>query len=415
MQQQASAAATTAANSVQYGGASQTSVTFGGAGGTVLTNVAAGTVVAGSTDAVNGDQLFTLSQQVTGLANATANGVQYDDATQAQVTLGEAAGTVVTNVAAGNIAAGSTDAVNGGQLAATNAQVATNTANIANLTTQVNTNTGDINAIQVQIANLTVAGGSPVQYSNPATPTTSNGGVATNDVTIVGANAGSVTVHNVAAGVVAAGSTDAVNGSQLAATNVAVQTAQTTANQAQATATQAQTTATQAQGTATQALVLANNSVQYDNAQRTSATLNPGGSATRFSNVATGTAATDAVNVAQLQAVASGAVTSAVNTAVSQANAYTDARFLAMNYDLRAVRREARAGSAAALAAAALPQPLEPGRSMIAGGVGTYGGRSALAIGASHASDDGRSVFRVGLTYDTNERVGANAGYGFQF
>jgi len=427
--QQVAAVAVTAANSVQYDGAGQTSVTFGGAGGTTLGNVAAGAVSAGSTQAVNGGQLFALSQQVASLAGSAANGVQYDDPTQARVTLGGAAGTVVTNVAAGSIAAGSTDAINGDQLAATNAQVAnntsaitnlsgqvaTNTSAITNLTTQVNANSGDITAIQVQIANLTVAGGSPVQYSNAATPTTPNGGLATNDVTIVGGSAGPVTMHNVAAGAVASGSTDAVNGGQLAATNQAVQTAQATANGAQATATQAQNTATQAQGTATQALVMASNSVQYDNAQHSSATLNPGGAAARFSNVATGTAATDAVNVAQLQAVASGAVTSAVNTAVTQANAYTDARLTAMNYDLKQVRREARAGSAAALAAAALPQPLEAGRGMIAGGVGTYGGRSALAIGASYASDNGRSVFRLGVTYDSNERVGANAGVGFEF
>ncbi|WP_407822111.1 YadA-like family protein [Sphingomonas arvum] len=50
--------------------------------------------------------------------------------------------------------------------------------------------------------------------------------------------------------------------------------------------------------------------------------------------------------------------------------------------------------------------PMEGGRTMITARVGTYGGRSAVAIDASHASDDGRSIFRVGVTYDSNERVG---------
>lgn len=394
---------------VVYDDPSKTVVTLEGAGGTRVTNVAAGTLSATSTDAVNGSQLYALGQQVAGLTAAAGNNVQYDDATQAQVTLGGAAGTLITNVAAGTVAAGSTDAVNGSQLAATNAQVTSNTTAIANLTTQVNANTGDINAIQIQLTNLTVAGGSPVQYSNPATPTTPNGGIPTNDVTIVGGAPGPVTLHNVASGSVAAGSTDAVNGGQLAATNAAVQTAQTTATAAQTAAAAAQATADQADATANDALDLASNSVQYDNPQRTSVTLNPGGAATRFTNVATGTAASDAVNLAQLQAVATGAI----NTAVNQANAYTDARLMAFDYDLRAARREARAGSASALAAAALPQATEAGRAMISAGVGTYGGRNAIAIGASYASENGRTVFRLGISYDSNEKVGANAGVGF--
>ena len=39
----------------------------------------------------------------------------------------------------------------------------------------------------------------------------------------------------------------------------------------------------------------------------------------------------------------------------------------------------------------------------------------AFAIGASHALDNGKSVLKVGLTYDASEHVGANAGVGIQF
>jgi autotransporter adhesin len=62
-----------------------------------------------------------------------------------------------------------------------------------------------------------------------------------------------------------------------------------------------------------------------------------------------------------------------------------------------------------------MPQAMDPGRSMISGGVGTYRGRSALAIGASHRMSNGSTIVKVGITYDTGEHVGANAGVGFQF
>src|SRR5690606_1752253 len=56
-------------------------------------------------------------------ASATKNAVQYDDDTHAMVTLAGADGTVITNVAAGEVSADSTDAVNGSQLFETNQRV----------------------------------------------------------------------------------------------------------------------------------------------------------------------------------------------------------------------------------------------------------------------------------------------------
>jgi len=328
-----------------------------------ITNVAPGSA---PTDAVNLAQL----QAVAGLIPTDA--VEYDDATHIMVTLDGAGGTTITNLAPGALNATSTDAVNGSQLYATNQQVATNSLAIANL--------------QVQVNNIGSGAAGPAQYSNPGTPTVPNGGTPTNDVTLVGAAAGPVGLHNVADGVIAAGSTDAVNGSQLFVTNQAVVIAQDTADDA---------------------LLLANNSVQYDGPSHTSVTFNSGGPATALHNVAAGTAATDAVNVGQLDAAA--------GNAVNVANAYTDARISALDFDIGNVRKEGRAGTSAALAAAGLPQPMEQGTTMVAAGVGTYRGRSAFAIGASHALDDGRSVFKLGVTYDSSEHVGANAGVGIQF
>lgn len=350
-----------------------------------ITNVAAGTA---ATDAVNLGQL----QAVAGLIPTDA--VEYDGPGHDIVTLGGVGGTTITNVASGSINATSADAVNGSQLYATNVQVQTNTLAIATLQTDVSSLQTNFTNLQTQVNNISNGGAGPVQYSNPGSPTVPNGGVATNDLTLVGAVAGPVGLHNVAEGVIAAGSTDAVNGGQLFSTNQAVDAAQTTADNA---------------------LAIANNSVQYDDSTHTSVTLGPGNPPVTVHNVAAGVADTDAVNVGQLNTAIGNITNIAINNAVTQANAYTDARISALEFQLDDVRKDARAGTSAALAAAGLPQPMEPGKTMIAAGAGLYRGKGAFAIGASHALDNGKSIFKVGLTYDASEHVGANAGLGIQF
>ncbi|MEP9402192.1 beta strand repeat-containing protein [Sphingomonas silueang] len=324
------------------------------------------------------------------------------------------------NVRAGVVAAGSTDAINGGQLAATNAQVASNTTAITNLSNIVTGSTV-----------------SAVQYSNPGSPTTPNGGVRTNDVTLIGANAAApVGLHNVAGGSVAAGSTDAVNGGQLFAVSQqasnSIQYDRNAAGQRTNTITLAGGNAaapvtianvangavaagsTQAvnggqlfatQQTAQAALALGSNSVQY--AADGGVTLGNGTTPVTVRNVAAGTAATDAVNVGQLQA-------SMRNTFVEATN-YIDSRLTQVGFDLRDMRRDMSAGSSAAMAVAALPQAMEPGKTMIAAGVGTYRGQSAMAFGASRAFNDGQAVVKFGGTIDSRGYAGANAGVGFQF
>ena len=400
-------------------------VSVGSAGATrQITNVAAGTA---GTDAVNVAQLQGVANLIPA---ATANAVQYDDASKTVVTLAGAGGTTVTNVKAGALTATSTDAVNGSQLYATNQNVANNTTAISNLTN-----------------NITNGSIGPVQYSDPATPTTPNGGTATNDLTLVGAAAGPVGLHNVAAGSLAAGSTDAVNGGQIhdlalttanaltydtdvagnrtntvtlvggntaapvTITNVAPGTVSSTStdvvNGSQLYATN-QTVVT-AQTTADTALTLGQNSVQYDNAGKTDVTLGTGGSGGPVSihNVAPGLSPTDAVNVAQLS--------TGLGNTLTQANAYTDQRFASLNFDLKRVRRDADAGTSAALAAAGLPQAYEAGKGMIAMSVGAYGSQTGFALGGSKAMNDGHTVVKVFASYDTSHRAGGTAGVGYQF
>lgn len=258
---------------VRYDDASRARVTLGGADGTILANVADGEVSASSTEAVNGSQLFETNQAVADLDDrvagnetditeidarveivengigdnrlaivdldarvthntesiaaleASARPVRYvspgdpsvesEEPTNHAALFGSGDGPVtLSNVAAGEVSATSNQAVNGAQLHATNQQVAANSADIAG-------NRDSIETIRNNLRGSTV---SPVQYSDADDPTRSNGGTITNDATLVGADPGApVGLHNVAPGEVAAGSTDAVNGGQLYATD---QTAQ---------------------------------------------------------------------------------------------------------------------------------------------------------------------------------------------
>ena len=93
-----------------------------------ITGIEAGT---DTKDAVNKGQLDALATQQ---ATADALNVKYDSTSKDKVTLGGAGSTTpvqVSNVKAGDLSLNSTDAVNGGQLFATNQNVANNTANIA--------------------------------------------------------------------------------------------------------------------------------------------------------------------------------------------------------------------------------------------------------------------------------------------
>ncbi len=248
-------------NAVSYDSAAHTTITLGGGtAGTVITNVAAGDVSATSTDAVNGAELFAVKQSISSQGADLSNAVAYDSPAHDMVTLGGTTGTVITNVKAGDItSATSTDAVNGGQLFATNQNVSQNTSDIA-------ANTASIGTLNTQMSNA-------VSYDSAAHTT----------ITLGGGTAGTV-ITNVAAGAVSAESTDAVNGSQLFATNQNV-----TKNAADIDA--LNTTVA--------------DSVSYDSAAHSLITLGGGAAGTRITNLQAGAlsaASTDAVNGAQLYA-----------------------------------------------------------------------------------------------------------------
>ncbi|KSB83284.1 hypothetical protein LFZ32_22655, partial [Salmonella enterica subsp. enterica serovar Newport str. L0167] len=127
----------------------------------------------------------------------------------------------ITNLAAGTLAADSTDAVNGSQLFDTNEKVDKNTADIATNTDSINQNTTDIAANTTSINQNT---------TDIATNTTNINSLSdsvttlTDDALLWDAASGAFSakhngsdskITNLAAGTLAADSTDAVNGSQL--------------------------------------------------------------------------------------------------------------------------------------------------------------------------------------------------------
>ncbi|HAK5849160.1 TPA: autotransporter adhesin SadA [Salmonella enterica] len=236
-----------------------------------ITNLAAGTLAADSTDAVNGSQLFDTNEKVdqntadiatnTGsinqntaditantdsinqnttdiAANTTSinqnttdiatNTTSINNLSNSVTTLTDdallwdaASGTFsasrngsaskITNLAAGTLAADSTDAVNGSQLFDTNEKVDQNTADITTNTNSINQNTTDIATNTTNINNL----------SNSVTTLTDDALLWDADSGTFSAsrNGSASKITNLAAGTLAADSTDAVNGSQLYETN----------------------------------------------------------------------------------------------------------------------------------------------------------------------------------------------------
>ncbi|EBW6342226.1 hypothetical protein DPT12_08115 [Salmonella enterica subsp. enterica serovar Poona] len=194
-----------------------------------ITNLAAGTLAADSTDAVNGSQLFDTNEKVdqntadiatnTTNINSLSNSVTtltddallWDGSASAFSAKHNGSDSKITNLAAGTLAADSTDAVNGSQLFATNENVSQNTTDITANTDSINQNTTDIATNTTSINNL----------SNSVTTLTDDALLwdAASGAFNANRNGNASKIINVAAGDLSEDSTDAVNGSQLYETN----------------------------------------------------------------------------------------------------------------------------------------------------------------------------------------------------
>ncbi|MEL6089156.1 YadA-like family protein [Bartonella schoenbuchensis] len=87
-----------------------------------------------------------------------------------------------------------------------------------------------------------------------------------------------------------------------------------------------------------------------------------------------------------------------VSAAFTQANAYADMKFEALNYRVEGVQKEARQAAAIGLAVASLHYINTPGTLSIAFGSGVWRGQSALAFGTGYMSEDGTVCSNFSVT-----------------
>jgi trimeric autotransporter adhesin len=67
------------------------------------------------------------------------------------------------------------------------------------------------------------------------------------------------------------------------------------------------------------------------------------------------------------------------------------------------------------MAVAGLPQPTQPGKTMVAVSGARYGGQSGAAFGASYVTQNNQFVVKLSGNTSTNGNVGVVAGAGFQW
>ena len=86
-----------------------------------------------------------------------------------------------------------------------------------------------------------------------------------------------------------------------------------------------------------------------------------------------------------------------------------------LNHRIDKVGKRADAGTASAIATANLLQSYRPGLSAATAAVGEYRGQSAVAVGYSRLSDNGKYGVKLSLGANTQGNVGAGAGAGVAY
>ncbi len=83
-------------------------------------------------------------------------------------------------------------------------------------------------------------------------------------------------------------------------------------------------------------------------------------------------------------------VINAIDDAVDRSDRYTDMKFNILSYDIKSVRKEARQAAAVGLAVSNLRYFDEPGSLSVSFGSGAWRGQSAFALGAGYTSENGK-------------------------
>lgn len=464
-------------------------------GNRLLSGLTAANLGATSTDAVNGSQLFATNQLVaanttaiglvetrvtniegslgtnisnvsnltTAIQNGTIGIVQQDPATQ-NITVGANTGgalinlsgtggdRVITGLGAGAVNAASTDAINGSQLHATNQiasnalQTATNAnGGIAAVTAALgggasyNASTGTLTAptfnvsgssfndvgsallaLDDSISSVTIAASNSVQYDDPSRTAVTLGSVG---------SAAPVALKNVQAGTLSATSSDAVNGSQLHATNQAVATNANAISSIGGRVTVIEgSLITSNQAVSNLTTAIQNGTIGI--VQQDSSTLDinvasdTGGSVVNIaSNTGTRTlkgvragaitaSSTDAVNGSQFHALQQ-SLDSGLSRVDDRLNGL-DSRIGTVEFDLRALRGEMNSAVASAIAIGMLPSSTNPGRFTLGMGTGVRSGQMATALGISYRTIDDMFTVQARAAFD-KEAVSVGVGMGLEF
>ncbi|PXY96188.1 hypothetical protein DKK71_09765 [Snodgrassella alvi] len=332
-----------------------------------ITNVANGTLSSGSTDAVNGDQLYNLSTSlINSLSTVTAGNNTSLSTTNSNISTlssslssavnnisnlqrdalqwngnaydashGSGAAQKITNVANGTLSSGSTDAVNGDQLynlstslinslstvtAGNNTSLSTTNSNISTLSSSLSSAVNNISNLQRDA----------LQWNGNAYDASHGSGAAQK-------------ITNVAAGQLADGSTDAVNGDQLYNLSTSLSNSLSTVTAGNNTGL---STTNSNVSTLSSSLNSAVNNIS--NLQRDALQWNGNaydashgsGAAQKITNVAAGQLAdgsTDAVNAGQLYSISS-SIISSVSSSVDQVVTESRTTIETMNKDIKAAQ-----------------------------------------------------------------------------
>uniref|UniRef100_UPI001ABB057C Vomp family autotransporter n=1 Tax=Bartonella taylorii TaxID=33046 RepID=UPI001ABB057C len=266
--------------------------------------------VASAFEGVNGSMSSINDRINTVEQNVSSNSLNWDEKEGAYNAGHSGQDSKITHVADGKVASGSKDAVNGGQLFETNERVSAVESQVSSIDKQVK----DIES--------TVTNG-VVKYDQDGE------GHKVNKVTLVGVNESDpVLIDNVGDGKIESGSKEAVNGGQLH------------------------------DYTEQQMKIVLDDAQKYTDDK----------------------------------------VGSAINNAADEAKSYTDMKFETLSYAVEDVRKEARQSAAIGLAVSNLRYYDTPGSLSVSFGSGVWRSQSAFALGAGYTSEDGNIRSNVSVT-----------------
>uniref|UniRef100_UPI00163D3A84 Vomp family autotransporter n=1 Tax=Bartonella massiliensis TaxID=929795 RepID=UPI00163D3A84 len=266
--------------------------------------------VAGAFDGVS-EGMASMNDRITEVAsNLDTNGLNWNEDKGAYDASHKGESSKITNVSDGQVEKGSTDVVNGGQLWETNQKV-------ESVEKKVDTIGQHVKDIETAVTD------GAVNYDKGAD------GKKSNSITLVGGDESApVLIDNVGDGKIEKGSHEAVNGGQLH------------------------------DYTEEQMKLVLDDAKKYTDEQ----------------------------------------VSSLVDNGINEAKSYTDMKFETLNYAIEDVRKEARQAAAIGLAVSNLRYYDIPGSVSVSFGSGLWRSQSAFAVGAGYTSEDGNIRSNVSIT-----------------